>query len=260
MNAIVNVTGAAPITMTSLEIVDYVNEERRAVADAGGKKYVELQHKHFLVKVVTVLGEEAAAKFLATTFYEVNSAKREREIYNLPKREAMLLAMSYSYALQAKVYDYMTALEEEVKKTFIPQTLAEALRLAADQAEAVEKLALEVAKKDEQITIAAPKVAFVEKYVEADGALGVQAISRLLKLNMRELCHWLVDSGMCFRKKPSNTLHPYAASIDQGLFVVKTGYNTSAYGDVMYEQLRATPKGITFISENAPEYVRKNYN
>mgnify|MGYP003365014251 CR=1 FL=1 len=147
MNAIVNVTGTAPITMTSLEIVDYVNEERKAVADAGGKKYVELHHYDFLKKVVTVLGDKDAGKFSAIY---LDSMNREKSCYNLPKREAMLLAMSYSYALQAKVYDYMTALEEEVKKTFIPQTLAEALRLAADQAEAVEKLALEVAKKDEQ--------------------------------------------------------------------------------------------------------------
>lgn len=66
--------------------------------------------------------------------------------------------------------------------------MTEALRLAADQADAVEKLAPEVAKKDEQNTIAVPKVAFVEKYVEADGAFGVQTISRLLRLNMRELC------------------------------------------------------------------------
>jgi hypothetical protein len=31
--------------------------------------------------------------------------------YRFPKREACLMAMSYSYDMQAKVYDKMTALE-----------------------------------------------------------------------------------------------------------------------------------------------------
>lgn len=106
--------------MTSLEIVDYVNEERKAVADAGGKKYIELRHSDFLKKVVAVLGETTSEKFFAhVNIAGPNGAVRSSPAYNLPKREAMLLAMSYSYALQAKVYDYMTALEEEVKKRFI---------------------------------------------------------------------------------------------------------------------------------------------
>ncbi|MNJ63270.1 hypothetical protein D3C77_591620 [compost metagenome] len=96
--------------MTSLEIVEFINMERQVVDDAGGKKFVELQHRSFMAKVPQVLGEEVAAKFIASSFYQGNgSAMLERTIYNLPKREASLMAMSYSYAIQAKVWDKMVS-------------------------------------------------------------------------------------------------------------------------------------------------------
>lgn len=88
--------------MTSLELVDLINESRDAFEP-------ELQHKNFLAKVPRVLGAECAAKFLASQKYGNNNV---RNIYVFPKREACLMAMSYSYELQAKVYDRMTELEK----------------------------------------------------------------------------------------------------------------------------------------------------
>ena len=109
-------TTEAP-TMSSLEMVDYINADRKSKAESEGlkfpcKKYTRLQHKHFLAKVPKVLGN-ASAKFLADDTYAAgNGATGVRQIYNFPKREACLMAMSYSYELQAQVFDHMTELEE----------------------------------------------------------------------------------------------------------------------------------------------------
>lgn len=108
-------TTEAP-TMSSLEMVDYINADRKSKAESEGlkfpcKKYTRLQHKHFLAKVPKVLGN-ASAKFLADDTYAAgNGATGVRQIYNFPKREACLMAMSYSYELQAQVFDHMTELE-----------------------------------------------------------------------------------------------------------------------------------------------------
>ena len=59
---------------------------------------IELRHDHFMAKVPKVLGIDAP-KFLGTQTYGNNNT---REVYNFPKREACLMAMSYSYDLQAK--------------------------------------------------------------------------------------------------------------------------------------------------------------
>ena len=53
-------------------------------------------------RVPKVLGETQASKFLETKTY-TNGLGYEvpRAIYNFPKREACLMAMSYSYELQS---------------------------------------------------------------------------------------------------------------------------------------------------------------
>ena len=46
---------------------------------------------------------EAAPKFLGTAYYAVNGATRQQAIYTFPKREACLMAMSYSYECRPRV-------------------------------------------------------------------------------------------------------------------------------------------------------------
>lgn len=98
------------ITMTSLELVDYINSERDESERA-------LRHDHFMVKVPKVLGENAAPNFRGSYLAKDGST---RPCYNLPKREACLMAMSYSYDLQAKVFDKMTQLERAAKEPALP--------------------------------------------------------------------------------------------------------------------------------------------
>ena len=101
-------------TMSSLEIVELINRERKAEADRNpGQKWVELRHDNFMAKVPKILGESAAPKFLGTAKYaKGNNSFGERSIYNLPQREAFLMVMSESYELQAKLYDA----NQELKK------------------------------------------------------------------------------------------------------------------------------------------------
>lgn len=89
-------------TMTSLQLVKFINEDRRLVAEETGGKYVELEHSDFLKKVPKVLGENRCGKFF---LHRKDSQNKDRPMYILPEREATLMAMSYSYSLQAKVYD-----------------------------------------------------------------------------------------------------------------------------------------------------------
>lgn len=88
-------------TMTSMEMVEFINSQRK-------EGEAELRHRDFTAKVPKVLGEEMSEKFRTSL---KDSYGRDQPGYRFPKREACLMAMSYSYDLQAKVYDRMTALE-----------------------------------------------------------------------------------------------------------------------------------------------------
>lgn len=117
----------AEITMTSIEMVKYLNEERSNYSYG----YAEVAHPDFLKRVSKVLGIDHG-KF--SSIY-ADSYGRQQPCYTFPKREACLMAMSYSYELQAKVFDHMTALEVALKNApvhYIPQTYKEAMLLAID--------------------------------------------------------------------------------------------------------------------------------
>jgi len=100
---------AAP-TMNSLEIVSLINSMR-------GEEDPELRHSDFLAKVPKVLsgGER---NFSSSYLSEQN---KELPCYNFPKREACLLAMSYSYELQAAVFDRMTELETQANSAALTE-------------------------------------------------------------------------------------------------------------------------------------------
>ncbi len=86
---------------------------RTLTANGQAKKFVELRHDNFMAKVVSVLGEDLLPKFLGSNeFTNGKGGVQTQSIYIFPKREATLMAMSYSAAISAAVYDRMTDLEE----------------------------------------------------------------------------------------------------------------------------------------------------
>ncbi|SFM64141.1 hypothetical protein [Rugamonas rubra] len=106
-------------TMSSMQMVDYINEERKAKEAEGGKRFIKLAHRSLMTKVPKVLGK-GCANFFA---HHVNpDNQQEYPCYNFPKREACLIAMSYSYELQAKVFDRMVELEDEFNASRITTT------------------------------------------------------------------------------------------------------------------------------------------
>lgn len=123
------------VTMTSLELVEFINSQRK-------EGEAELRHSDFLEKVVKVLGLEMSENFRSS--YK-DSMNRQKPCYRFPKRESCLMAMSYSYDLQAKVYDKMTALEDALKnqQPKLPTNYKEALLALVAAEEEKEALALE---------------------------------------------------------------------------------------------------------------------
>lgn len=110
------------MTISSVELVKLINELRPA-GDA------ELRHDHLMKKIEKVL--EGDAPNFRGIYFDAN--RREKPCYNLPKREASLMVMSESYAVQAAVYDRMVELEAALPTVRIPQSFREALLLAAEQ-------------------------------------------------------------------------------------------------------------------------------
>lgn len=120
----------------------------------------------------------------------------------------------------------------------IPQTLPEALRLAADMAEKVGEL-------ESQLADAAPKVDFVDRYVASTGSMGFREVAKLLEVKETALRRFLVDKQIMYPL--AGKLTPYASHKDAGRFTLKTGESLSS--GHAFTQVKFTPKGVQWLAK-----------
>lgn len=156
--------------------------------------------------------------------------------YRFNKRDSLVLVARLSPQFMAAVVDRWQELEGQISMT-VPQSLPEALRLAADMAE-------QNAALKQKAQLDAPKVAFVEHYVEAGGHKGLRETAKILNMPEKAMIDALVRDKVLFRL--SGNLLPHALRQREGLFSVKTG--TSDFGHA-YTQTRVTPRGVQWIAE-----------
>jgi len=180
---------------------------------------------------------------LAHTPYVHEQNGQEYQEYWFNKRDSLVLVARLSPEFTAAVVDRWQELES---KSQLPQSLPEALRLAADLAE--EKQALE-----SQLALAAPAVEFVDQYVNAKGSMGFRSVCKLLKAKEPEFRMFMVEEKIVYRQDGQYT--PYSIHTDAGHFEVKTG--TSLLNQHAFRQARFTAKGIQWIAGLWAEYQRK---
>ena len=118
----------------------------------------------------------------------------------------------------------------------VPQSLSAALRLAADQAEQIEA-------QQAALAIAAPKVAFVERYVEATGLKGFREVCKLLKANEARFREFVTEKKILYKLGGAWTA--YQPHLDAGRFEVRTGVAESEHA---FSTTKFTAKGVDWIA------------
>lgn len=201
----------------------------REIAELTGK-----EHKNVTVDIRRMLDDlgEDALKFQRIYFDTMN---RQRTEYHLDREHTECLITGYSAILRMKVIKRLHELEES-QPVKIPRTFAEALRLAAEMEEEKDRLQL-------QLTEAAPKVAFVDRYVTATSSMTFRQVAKLLEAKEPELRLFLIESRVMYRL--NGVLTPYSQHIEAGRFEVRTGTTTES--NYMFSQSRFTAKGVQWI-------------
>lgn len=140
---------------------------------------------------------------------------------------------------EVKVYQVFNAYTKgELQPSYqIPQTLPEALRLAADLAEQNQALALE----NKELK---PKAAFVDHYVDVGTSKSLREVAKILKMPEKAMIDRLISDRLLYRQ--SGKLLPFATEKAKPLFTVKTGIAEHGHN---YTQTRVTAEGMRFIAE-----------
>lgn len=157
-------------------------------------------------------------------------------VYLIGKRDSYVIVAQLSPEFTARLVDRWQELEAAVSAPAALPSYAEALRQLADKIEETEqqKLALQAA---------APKVAFVDRYVEADSGLkGFRQVAKLLKANESEFRRFLTDEKIMYRLGGEWVAHQ--PHLDASRFEMKTG---EAHGHA-FNRCLFTAKGVEWVA------------
>lgn len=125
----------------------------------------------------------------------------------------------------------------------IPATYAEALRLAAEMAEQVERERVENLRKTEIIREMAPKADFTDAVSSAINAQTINEAAKVMGTGQKRLFSFLRENGYL---RYNN--EPYQKYIDNGLFRLREKKRNLPNGEVQtYTQTLMTGKGLIYF-------------
>jgi len=199
------------------QAVSRLDDDEKAlipVTTPGGKQQVRVVNEAGLYVLVIASRKSDAKKFRRWVTHDVIPSIRR----------------TGSYSIQAPQHQ-------------IPQTYAEALRLAADLSDKVESQA-------KQIEAAQPAVQFVERYVEAKQTQSIRAVAKILGVPEQAFIARLVADKILYRL--SGRLMPSADQMAKHYWEVKTG----EVRGIAFAQPKVTPRGVEYLARCVARWQR----
>jgi phage antirepressor YoqD-like protein len=217
-------------TMSSREIADLI----------------EKQHNHIKVSADRLAARGVIGTPAVREFAHNGNSYTE---YLFNKRDSLILVAQNSPEFTARIVDRWQELEA-AQAPKLPQTFAQALRLAAEQAETIEAQQLRIEAQK-------PAVEFVGRYVEATGLKGFRQVAKLLNVKEPAFREFLTRHKIMYHL--GGEWVAYSQHIEAGRFVMKAGVSEGT--GHAFNASKFTPKGVEWIaglmaSENAANAMK----
>ena len=159
------------------------------------------------------------------------------------RRDSIVLVAQLSPEFTAALVDRWQALEAGTVQR-LPQTLPEALRLAADLAEQNNRLQVVVSEQ-------APKVEALARLAEAGGSMCLTDAAKHLGIQRCHLIEWMRANRWIYRREGSMRLLAYQPRMAAGLLDHKVSVIGSEDdgSDRLASQVRVTAKGLAVLAQ-----------
>lgn len=217
MNALTPMA-VTPLTMSSREIADLVDARHNDVVAT-----IERLFSKGLLRSSRKSRREA-------------TGGRPIEVYDLCERDTHLVVAGYSDEHRARVIDRWQELERQRSLPSVPQSFAQALRLAAEQQEQIEM-------QQAALAAARPKVVYADAMLNADGTVLVRDAAKTIGVPVRKLEKALRQKGVIL---PDNS--PAARYVTQGYFKESLHtFDTNTRGRQLSRVARVTGRGLEFL-------------
>lgn len=259
------------LRITSVELVDIINEFRRVESETIGKDLKELQHKDFMKKirkeleVLESLALEGEGNFSPSSY--INKQNKEQPCFSLNRDGMLQMLNSESALVRYKTIEYINKLEDEVKSLQAEKDKRASLLLAIYEggqagimaSRELSKIEVEEATKPllDKIEEDQPKVQFTETVLKSSDNILVRELAKIatdegMKIGQNKLYEKLREWKYIFK----NSTEPYQHVMDKGYFVVKETASNTPYGVRLNKTTLVTPLGQVKIIEK----LRKEFN
>ena len=241
------------IRITSVELVEVINEFRKLESDTTGKKYTELLHKDFMKKIRTeletlkTLGLGGERNISPSSY--INSQNKEQPCYSLNRDGMLEMLNSESALVRYKTIEYINKLEEENKtlKDEKANLLLSIYNGGQEGIAAAKKLTeLEVEEATKPLL---PKAEFYDKVLnptdEENGftkLLTTTEVAKDLGMTARQLNNILHEKRIIYKKGKTWVLY---SKYDHLISEKYCDYFINEFGNL----LKWTEKGRKFIIE-----------
>lgn len=198
----------------------------REIAEITGKAHRHVRRD--IAKMLEQVGDDVS-KF--GHIYR-DARNRQQTEYRLDKRLTLNLITGYDAKLRLKIID---RLEELERGPAIPQTLSEALLLAAEQAEQIEAMR--------------PKAAALDRLSGADGSLCMTDAAKAIGVRPRDLIQHLHESGWIYRRTGGSPWVAKAWTLTKGIMEHKiTTVERTDGSERVHHQARVTAQGVALLA------------
>ena len=197
----------------------------REIADICGARHNDV------VETIERLFEQGVLRESrkTTRTYRPEGGGRPTEVYDLTKRDTLVVVSGYNADVRAKIIDRWMELEAAQAQPAIPSH-AEALRLAADLMDKQAILINTVMVKDKELSVAKPKAEALDKLATLEGTHNLRSAAQQCGWPEREFVKKLVALRWLYTHSVTGRKCAYADKIKAGLMeaknveVKRTGY------------------------------------
>ncbi|AYF00435.1 DNA-binding protein [Paracoccus yeei] len=220
--------GHQPLTMSSREIADLC----------------DTRHNQVVETIQRLLASGVLRESRKTTRrVQPEGGGRPMDVYDLTKRDTLIVVSGYKDELRARIIDRWLELEGQGSPA-LPRSFAEALQLAADQAREIEGLR--------------PAVAALDRIADADGSFCITDAAKALQVRPSDLFAWLRGNGWIYRRPGAASDLGYHDKTASGLLEHKVTTVLRRDGsEKVTEQVRITAKGLTRLAKLVPPTIRR---
>lgn len=176
-------------------------------------KELGVEHKNLIAKINSYIEKFTKAEnsafdkneFYIESTYQIEGNFKKYKNYLITKKGIAQLVGGYSSAVE-KAFElnvaYINEFErmEEFIKSKTPRTFAEALRLAADQAEQIEKLELDNKLKQQRILEMEPKENYYDKILQSKELLTITQIAKDYGMTGIDMNQKLKELGVQYKQ------------------------------------------------------------